>query len=152
MSDLNEVGARDGWRCWLCDEPVDPEASVNADRGPSVDSGAAGKAGASKGKRGSAGGERLAHRSCNTQKGKIAPVVPWSAELFVVDPAPIVATVDRLTRKGGQEVVARCPTRSDADEAAAWLLDRLSRFAPDLALSTQVDEGGGQYLLKLRTP
>lgn len=155
MSDLNEVGDRDAWRCWLCDEPVDPEASVNADRGPSVDSGAVAKGNAitgnaTKGKKGSVGVERLAHRSCNTQKGKIAPVVPWAADLFVVDPAPIVATVDRLARKGGQEVVARCPTRADADDAAAWLLDRLSRFAPDLALTTQIDEGGGQFLLKLR--
>lgn len=160
MSDLNEVGDRDAWRCWLCDEPVDPEASVNADRGPSVDSGAVTKANAIKGNaikgnvikgnKGLAGAERLAHRSCNTQKGKIAPVVPWAADLFVVDPAPIVATVDRLARKGGQEVVARCPTRADAADAAAWLLDRLSRFAPDLALTTQIDEGGGQFLLKLR--
>lgn len=150
MSDLNEVGARDAWRCWLCDQPVDPEASVNADRGPSVDSGAAAQASASKGKRSPVGAGRLAHRSCNTQKGKIAPVVPWAADLFVVDPAPIVATVDRLARKGGQEVVARCPTRADADDAAAWLLDRLSRFAPGLVLTTQIDEGGGQYLLKLR--
>ena len=145
MSDLNEVGERDAWRCWLCDEPVDPEASVNSDLGPSVDGGAV-----PKGKKQADGAERLAHRACNTRKGKIAPVVPWSAGLFVVDPAPIVATVDRLTRKGGQEVVARCPTRADADEAAAWLLDRLTRFAPGLPLTTQVDEGGGQYLLKLR--
>ncbi|MEN9749643.1 MAG: hypothetical protein RL149_721, partial [Actinomycetota bacterium] len=28
MSDLNEIGERDGWRCWLCDKPVDPDASV----------------------------------------------------------------------------------------------------------------------------
>jgi hypothetical protein len=145
MSDLNEVGERDGWRCWLCDEPVDPEASVNADRGPSVDAGAI-----PKGKKGSAGVERLAHRACNTRKGKVAPVVPWSSELFVVDPAPIVSTVDRLNRKGGQEVVARCPSRADADQAAAWLLDRLSRFAPDLAVSTRVEPGGGQFLLVLR--
>ena len=145
MSDLNEVGERDAWRCWLCDEPVDPEASVNSDLGPSVDGGAV-----PKGKKQSDGAERLSHRACNTRKGQIAPVVPWGAGLFVVDPAPIVATVDRLTRKGGQEVVARCPTRADADEAAAWLLDRLTRFAPGLALTTQVDEGGGQYLLKLR--
>ena len=145
MSDLNEVGDRDSWRCWLCDEPVDPDASVNADRGPSVDGGAT-----TKGKKPADGAERLAHRACNTRKGKIAPVVPWSPTLFVVDPAPIVATVDRLTRKGGQEVVARCPTQVDADEAGAWLLDRLTRFAPGLALTTQVDEGGGQYLLKLR--
>ena len=145
MSDLNEVGERDAWRCWLCDELVDPEASVNSDLGPSVDGGAV-----PKGKKQADGAERLAHRACNTRKGKIAPVVPWGAGLFVVDPAPIVATVDRLTRKGGQEVVARCPTRADADEAAAWLLDRLTRFAPGLALTTQVDEGGGQYLLKLK--
>ncbi|MDI1288573.1 MAG: hypothetical protein PSX37_01310 [bacterium] len=145
MSDLNEVGARDGWLCWLCDEPVDPEASVNADRGPSVDAGAL-----PKGKKISAGVERLAHRACNTRKGKIAPVVPWPPQLFVVDPAAIVPTVDRLSRKGGQEVVARCPMRADADDAAAWLVDRLSRFAPDLVLSAQVQPGGGQFLLVLR--
>ena len=145
MSTLQEVGDRDGWRCWLCDEPVDPDASPNADRGPSVDSGAA------RAKKGAAGVERLAHRSCNTRKGAVKPVVAWSPDLFVVDPAPIAATVERLSRKGGREVVARCPSRADADQAAAWLVDRLSRFAPDLALTTQVDEGGGQFLLVLRT-
>jgi len=145
MSTLDEVGERDGWRCWLCDEPVDPEASVNSDRGPSVDTGSA-----AKGKKASPRDERLAHRACNTGKGKVAPVVAWSPDLFVVDPAPIVATVERLGRKGGQEVVARCPTRSDADEAATWLVDRLSRFAPDLAVTAQVQPGGGQFLLVLR--
>ena len=146
MSTLNEVGERDGWRCWLCDEPVDPHASVNSARGPSVDGGAS-----PKGKKAVAGTERLAHRSCNTRKGAVRPVVPWSPQLFVVDPAPIVATVDRLTRKGGREVVARCPSRTDADKAAVWLLDRLSRFAPQLAVTTQVEAGGGQFLLVLRT-
>ena len=145
MSDLNEVGERDGWRCWLCDEPVDPDASVNADRGPSVDS-----AGTAKGKKAGPGVERLAHRACNTRKGKVAPVVPWSPDLFVVDPAPIVPTVERLTRKGGREVVARCPSRSDADAAAEWLVDRLSRLAPDLAVRTDIEPGGGQFLLVLR--
>lgn len=145
MSDINEVGQRDGWRCWLCDEPVDPDASVNADRGPSVDSGAQ-----PKGKKSTSGAERLAHRACNTRKGKIPPVVPWSPDLFVVDPAPIVATVERLSRKGGREVVARCPSRADADQAAEWLEDRLSRFAPDLRVTTDVESGGGQFLLVLR--
>ena len=120
MSNLSAVGDRDSWRCWLCDEPVDPDASVNSDRGPSVDLGVA------KPKRAAAGTERLAHRACNTRKGAVKPVVPWSPELFVVDPAPIVATVERLGRKGGREVVARCPSRADADVAAVWLVDRLS--------------------------
>lgn len=144
MGALQDVGDRDGWRCWLCDEPVDPDASVNADRGPSVDSGVA-----PKGKK--TGQERLAHRACNTRKGAVKPVVPWPAELFVVDPAPLVATVDRLGRKGGREVVARCPSREDAEAASTWLLDRLSRFAPDLRLETSVEAGGGQHLLVLRT-
>jgi hypothetical protein len=146
MSDLNAVGERDGWRCWLCDEPVDPDASVNADRGPSVDSGSA-----VKGRKGSPGVERLAHRACNTGRGKVAPVVAWSPDLFVVDPAPIVPAVERLSRKGGREVVARCPSLADADQAADWLVDRLSRFAPGLAVTTQVEAGGGQYLLVLRS-
>ena len=145
MSDLNQVGERDGWRCWLCDEPVDPDASVNADRGPSVDAGAV-----PKGKKASAGMERLAHRACNTRKGKVPPVVAWPSELFVVDAAPIAPTVDRMTRKGGQEVVARCPSRADAEQAAEWLLDRLSRFAPDLPVTAHVEPGGGQFLLVLR--
>jgi len=145
MSDLNDVGQNDGWRCWLCDAAIDPDASTNSDLGPSIDNYAAAKA-----KKGSATVERLAHRSCNTMKGKIAPVVPWSTDLFVVDPAPIFETVERLTRKGGREIVARCPSESDANQAAEWLLDRLSRFAPDVDFTTQVTPGGGQYMLALR--
>lgn len=145
MSDLDTVGERDNWRCWLCDAPVDPDASVNSDLGPSVDSYAAAKA-----KKGSAVVERLAHRACNTMKGKIAPVIAWSPELFVAEPAPLFETVERLARKGGREVVGRCPTQADADAAAAWLVDRLSRFAPELDLTTQVTPGGGQFMLALR--
>lgn len=145
MSNLTDVGARDSWRCWLCDEPVDPDASVNSDRGPSLDAGAA-----QKGKKVVAGSERLAHRSCNTRKGAIKPVVPWPPDLIIVDPAPIVSTVERLTRKGGRELVARCLSRADADQAAAWLVDRVSRLAPSLAVTTQIDAGGGQFLLTLR--
>ena len=146
MSNLDEVGERDGWRCWLCDQPVDPDASVNSGLGPSVDAGVP-----AKGRKGPAAPERLAHRQCNTRKGAVEPVVPWSPDLFVVDPAPIAETVERLRRKGGREVVARCPSRADADAAADWLVDRLSRFAPDLRVTTQVEPGGGQFLLAVRT-
>ena len=139
------MGDRDSWRCWLCDEAVDPDAAVNSDRGPSVDLGVA------RSKKAAAGVERLAHRACNTRKGAVRPVVPWPPQLFVVDPAPIATTVERLGRKGGREVVARCPSRADADVAADSLVDRLSRFAPELAVTTQVEPAGGQFLLVLRT-
>lgn len=147
MARLEDVGERDGWRCWLCDEPVDPDMSVNDPRGPSIDS-VVTKA---KAKKSGPADERLAHRGCNTKKGAVSAVVPWPEHLFIADPAPIVATVDRLQRKGGREVVGRCPTRADASAAGDWLLDRLSRFAPDLAVSASVEPGGGQFLLVLTT-
>lgn len=152
MSTLDEVGERDGWRCWLCDEPVDPDMSVNDPRGPSVDSittASKAKAKAKKAK-GGAVEERLAHRDCNTKKGAVAAVVPWAEHLFVVEPAPIVPLVDRLGRKGGREVVGRCPTRADGDAAAAWLVDRIGRLSPGLAVTADVEPGGGQFLLVLR--
>ncbi len=144
MSKLDEVGDREGWRCWLCDEPVDPHKSVNDARGPSIDSiNLAGK--------GKPGPERLAHRACNTKKGAVKPVVAWPDRLFVIEPAPIIGVADRLGRKGGREVVARCPSRSDADEAGKWLVDRLSRLSPDLNVVATAEPGGGQFMLVLKT-
>lgn len=148
MSRLEDVGAADGWRCWLCDEAVDPDMSVNDGRGPSIDS--ITTKSKSKGKNFGAGTERLAHRGCNTKKGAVAPVVPWSDDLFVVEPAPIITSVERLQRKGGREVMARCPTRADGGEAAAWLVDRLTRLAPDMQFTADVEPGGGQFLLVLK--
>ena len=148
MSRLDEIGTADAWRCWLCDEPVDPDMSVNDPRGPSIDLRTT-KAKAKKKGSGPAQ-ERLAHRGCNTGKGATAPVVPWPGALFVVDPAPIIASVERLERKGGREVMARCPTEADADAAAAWLTDRVSRLQPDLTARAEVEPGGGQYLVVLR--
>lgn len=142
---MGEIGERDGWRCWLCDEPVDPQMSVNDPRGPSVD-GMTTKA-RSKGK--AEVQERLAHRACNTRKGAVAAVAPWPDDLFVVDPAPIIETVESLRRKGGRVVVARCPTRGDGEAAAAWLAGRVGRLSPDLQLHTSVEPGGGQFILVL---
>ncbi|CAN5578561.1 hypothetical protein BH10ACT1_BH10ACT1_32700 [soil metagenome] len=151
MSRLQEVGDVDGWRCWLCDEPVDPDMSVNDPRGPSLDTRTTkSKAKAKAKSRGSADAERLAHRGCNTGKGATTPEVPWAEHLFVVDPAPIIASVERLERKGGREAMARCPSRADAEEAAAWLVDRISRLHPGLEVTTEIEAGGGQHLLVLR--
>ena len=104
MGRLDVIGERDGWRCWLCDEPVDPEMSVNDGRGPSIDSLTTERRSRKKG--GDPPVERLAHRSCNTGKGKVKPVVPWADQLFVIDPAVILTSVDRLARKAGREVMA----------------------------------------------
>ncbi|SMP59947.1 hypothetical protein SAMN06265222_106293 [Neorhodopirellula lusitana] len=152
MGQLQDVGEADGWRCWLCDEPVDPEMSPNDPRGASLDTRIS-KARAKKKKqdKGNVPAERLAHKGCNTGKGANDPVVPWPDHLIVVDPAPIIAAAERLERKGGREAMARCPTQGDADAVAVWLMDRLSRLTPGLALRTEIASTGGQYLVSLHT-
>jgi len=144
MSDLNQIGSQDNWTCWLCDKPVDPNVSVNSDFGPSADGYFASKA-----KKGAATPERLAHRSCNTMKGKIAPVIKWPEDLLVFDAAPIIETVERLAKKGGREAVGRCANQEDASHAKDWLLDRLGRLAPSIGFQIEITPGAGQFLLKL---
>ncbi|MBT4986136.1 MAG: hypothetical protein HOJ85_05640 [Ilumatobacter sp.] len=155
MARFEDIGEQDSWRCWICDEPVDATMSVNDDRGPSVDARMTDRKAKKKGKGKSSGSadlpERLAHRGCNTGKGNVEAVVPWNADLFVIDPVPIVQTVDRLANKGGREIFCRCPSPQDADDTAAWLIDRISRLEPGLTLSSDIQEGGGQYLVALRT-
>ncbi len=151
MSTLDEIGDRDGWRCWVCDRPVDPDISVNDDLGPSLDRcdvlvKPQGR------KKPAATEERLAHRSCNTKKGATKPVIAWPDHLVVFDPAPVIQSAERLLAKGGRELVARCATDRDANEAAAWLEDRLHRLVPGTAFSTKIDQGGGQFLLTLLAP
>ena len=121
--------------------------SVNDARGPSIDA-VVTKA---KAKKSGPAEERLAHRACNTKKGANVPVVAWAGHLFLSDPAPIIGVVDRLQRKGGREIVARCPSPEDAEEAGTWLVDRLSRLAPSLGVSATVEPGGGQYMVVLST-
>jgi hypothetical protein len=149
MSQLEDLAVRDGWRCWVCDEPVDPNAAVNDLRGPSIDSRTSKSGSSKKPSTDFAGGERLAHRACNTRKGAVTAVVPWPPALTVFEPAPLVAVAERLDRKGGREVVARCADRADAEQAANWLVDRFSRLAPAMPVTASVDPGGGQFLVAL---
>lgn len=115
--------------------------SVNDPRGPSVDSRTA--------DRKAKVAERLAHRGCNTRKGAVQVVIAWPERLFVIDPAPLITVAERLERKGGRELVGRCPTRQDAQEAADWLVDRFSRLAPGLPVTAAIEVGGGQFLVLL---
>lgn len=150
MSQLEDVADQDGWRCWVCDEPVDRAISVNDPRGPSVDSRTAQKSG-KKNTGDFAGAERLAHRGCNTKKGAVTAVIPWPTDLILMEPAPLIAVAERLDRKGGREVVVRCADRADADQVAAWLVDRFSRLAPKLPVTSSVEPGGGQFVVALTT-
>lgn len=125
----------------MCDGPVDPNKSVNDPQGPSVDSRTA--------DRKAKVAERLAHRGCNSRKGAVKVVIAWPDGLYVLEPAPLITVAERLERKGGREVVGRCPTMRDAQEAAEWLVDRFSRLVPGLPVTAGIEAGGGQFLVIL---
>jgi hypothetical protein len=78
-------------------------------------------------------------------------VIAWPDRLHVVEPAPLITVAARLERKGGREMVARCPTKQDAQEAADWLVDRFSRLVPGLPVAANIEAGGGQFLVVLAT-
>ena len=127
---------------------------MNDPRGPSIDSYFTAAKSAKSAKQTTqttpkGGGERLAHRACNTRKGAVTPAIRWPERLLVSDPAVLLTTVDRLERKGGREIVGRCPSQGDAEATATWLTDRLSRLAPGLPVTSTVEAGGGQYLVAL---
>ncbi len=152
MGHLDDVGEADGWRCWLCDEPVDRDMPSNDPRSASVDKRIT-KARAKKKKLDKTGlpPDRLAHKGCNTNKGASDPIIAWPRDLILVDPASIIAAAQRLELKGGREAMARCPTQEDAQAAAEWLIDRLSRLSPGLQVGSQIVSTGGQYLISLTT-
>lgn len=156
MTTLQEIGEQDGWRCWLCDQTVDPQMPSSDDRGASIDSRIT-KTRAKKKKKKDRKNtnadwpERLAHIGCNTGKGAREPIVPWPENLFLIDPVAILPTTERLARKGGREIMTRCPTSDDADAAADWLIDRLTRLHPDLNVVCDIAEGGGQYIVTLKS-
>jgi hypothetical protein len=128
----------------LCDEPVDRDMPSRDPRSASIDARVSKK----KAKKKSIDlGERLAHRDCNTGKGNNDPVIAWADHLFVVDPAVIIPSVERLAKKGGREAMARCPSHEDAVVAGEWLVDRISRLQPNLDVQSTVEPGGGQFLV-----
>lgn len=97
----------------MCDEPVDPDKSVNDPQGPSVDSRTA--------DRKAKVAERLAHRGCNTRKGAVKVVIAWPDRLYVVEPAPLIAVAARLERKGAARwwAVVR-PGRTPKKRRIGW--------------------------------
>ncbi len=121
MSGLDEVGTRDGWRCWICDEAVDPHKSVNDARGPSIDSyftaSKAGKAkdllGQGEEKASAAAGEAAAG---NTE----AAAANASQSAGLIDKAKELLTDERIDQVAGA-IKGKTPDNVDAivDQVAA---------------------------------
>ncbi len=142
------LAERDGPRCWLCGNDVDPGATRGSSWAGSVDHVVP---------RARGGGNepanlRLAHRSCNSRRGSRLPELDWPRDVPVVDHAPVWSVVRRALRRPGEwEVVGVVVGAEAADDADAWL----SAAVPDvLGGAWEVrrrDVGPGLTALALRT-
>lgn len=75
------IYARDGWVCWICNEPVDRDADILDNRYPSLDHVLPRKHGGTH----SPNNLRTAHRQCNSKRGAGEE---WSLAFTVRQPRP----------------------------------------------------------------
>ena len=125
--DLHELGERDGWRCWLCDEAVPTRAKPNDPNQPVTDQLAPGVKGV-KGR----GELRLAHKRCNDLRKGRPPSIRWPERFGVADAPELLQSLTRLDKRKdpGGEVVAMCPDEDSAEQAAAWVVPLAATLFP----------------------
>ena len=148
---VDEVGERDGWRCWLCDEPVDPSMSVNDPRGPSIDSRISDarqeeprRAGPTR--RRAPRPSRLQHpQGCGDRGGAVARR-PVRGRPGADHRRGRAAAAQGRPRADGPMPTRATPTRP----RRGWSIASRG-LAPGSGLTTEMDAGGGQFLLLLRT-
>ncbi len=124
MSRISGAADRDGWMCWLCGNPVDPNTPPNTAWAPTVDH----VVPKSRGGATEPANLRLAHRRCNSARGNRLPELQWPDEFLLIDAAPLWQTISRIMKRRHDEVVAVAPTKELATKAAQWASDTAERF------------------------
>ncbi|MEM7337519.1 MAG: HNH endonuclease signature motif containing protein [Actinomycetota bacterium] len=111
------MAARDGWSCWLCHEPVDPDAPAGSPASATVDH----VVPRSRGGRTVPENLRLAHRRCNGARANHLPELAWPGEFGLLDAPSLWRSIRRLgARPGTAETVALAPTPELAERAGEW--------------------------------
>ena len=127
MTTLDDIGDSDGWRCWVCDEPVPRSAKANDPNQPVADQ----IEPAAKGTKGR-GRVRLAHKRCNDLRKGRPPTIPWPERFCVADGPELLQSLQRLDKRkpASGEVVAMCGDAELAEAAAAWVVSVATTLFP----------------------
>lgn len=123
-SQLQRVAERDGWRCWVCGNDVDPSGPAGSAHAASVDH----VVPRALGGKTETDNLRLAHRRCNTQRGSKLPELQWPQGLAFVDAPPLWPVLERMTRRNARsgstrltsEMIAVLADLADAESASSW--------------------------------
>lgn len=124
MTKVEDLAARDGWVCWLCERPIDPDAIVGSPARATVDH----VVPKSRGGPTEPANLRLAHARCNGRRGNDLPELIWPDRFMLIDAAPLWQSLARILKRRSPEIIAVAPTRDLAVEAAAWATFRVERF------------------------
>lgn len=124
MTRVEDLAERDGWVCWLCEQPIDPDAVLGAPQRASIDH----VVPKSRGGPTEPANLRLAHARCNGERGNDLPELTWPDRFMLIDAAPLWQSLARILRRRTPEIVAVAPTRELAVEAAEWATVRVERF------------------------
>lgn len=120
MSTVRRLVERDGPRCWVCGNEVDPCAPAGAPASASVDH----VVPRARGGGSETANLRLAHRACNGRRGSRLPELDWPKDVPVVDHTDIWTAVRRALRRPGEPEVVGVVVGDDAARAAHRWLDR----------------------------
>ncbi|MEM7285436.1 MAG: HNH endonuclease [Actinomycetota bacterium] len=124
MTRVEDLAARDGWECWLCELPIDPDALVGSAERATVDH----VVPRSRGGPTEPTNLRLAHARCNGRRGNDLPELIWPDRFMLIDAAPLWQSLARILKRRSPEIIAVAPTRELAVEAAEWATLRVERF------------------------
>ena len=124
MARVDDLAERDGWICWLCELPIDPDAIDGSPDRATVDH----VVPKSRGGPTEPGNLRLAHARCNGHRGNDLPELVWPERFMLIDAAPLWQSLARILKRRSPEIIAVAPTRDLADEAAEWAAFRVQRF------------------------
>lgn len=138
-----QIAKRDGWVCWLCDSPINPDAPPGSVGAATVDH----VVPKSRGGTSAPANLRLAHRRCNGRRGSHLPELIWPKELGLLDAPPLWRSLRHLvpasdrrgakrrrsarrsTRQSAQPlVIALAPTAESAQAAGEWAAESARRF------------------------
>lgn len=121
------VAARDGWMCWLCEGPVDPDAPVGSAGHGTVDH----VVPRSRGGSNDPANLRLAHRRCNMARANHLPELAWPVSLAPLDASGLWQSIARcVARPGAGEIVALFPHDELAAMASVWAVERAEELVP----------------------
>lgn len=124
MTRVDDLAGRDGWLCWLCELPIDPDAIVGSPGRATVDH----VVPKSRGGRTEPANLRLAHARCNGRRGNDLPELIWPERFMLIDAAPLWQSLARILKRRSPEIIAVAPTHDLAIDAAAWATLRVERF------------------------